>query len=80
MDLQIHSFNYPDSITFDLSRGADIIILRRYTLQFFKQQRQLMCIIAHPKSMDKSAQKTMNRYCQWLNKQSYKVIGFSDLN
>ena len=80
MDLQIQSFNYPDSITFDLSRTADLIIMKRYTMLFFKQQRQLLCMIAHPKSMDQTAQLVMNRYCQWLSKKAYKVIGFTDLN
>ena len=80
MDLQIVSTHFPNSITFDLSSGADSNMMKYYTQQFFFQKRYLMCLIAHPKSMDTAAQLVMNRYCQWLSKKSYKVIGFTDLN
>ena len=80
MDLQMINTYYPDSISFDLSSGPDCLLMKHYTKLFYHQNHQLMCMISHPKSMEKPSLLTMNKYCKWLKKQSIHCIGFSDLN
>lgn len=80
MDLQMINTYYPDSISFDLSSGSDCLLMKHYTRLFYRQNRQLMCMISHPKSMEKPSLLTMNKYCKWLKKQAIHCIGFSDLN
>ncbi len=80
MDLNIQKVSYPESITFDLSSGADSLLMKHCTKLFFSQKRTLMCMISHPKSMERPSLLTMNTYCKWLKKQAIQPIGFSDLN
>ncbi len=81
-DLEIKETIYPTSITFDKSTSADIVLLKHFTNEYFDFKNQIMCILSHPKSYLDQSYSVFSKYLKWLNKnkQSYSIIGFSDLS
>jgi hypothetical protein len=81
IDLKITESDYPRNITFDKSRTRDLILLKFFTKEFLKEDKQLMCILSHPKSFIHPSFDVFENYLKWINNHSseYKIVGFNDL-
>lgn len=72
---------FPTSITFDGSGKADIIIMKHFTRAAFRQGKQLLCLLSHPKSFQMESFTLFENYIRWLkSKATLRIIGFKDLN
>ncbi len=81
-DLGISESVYPISITFDKSNIRDIILLKFFTKEFFRNKGDLMCILSHPKSFLKESFVVMKNYFEWVSEKSgeYRFCVFNELS
>jgi hypothetical protein len=82
IDLKITESDYPQNITFDKSRLRDLILLKFFTKEFLKNEKNIMCVLSHPKSFINPSFEVFENYLIWVKNHSseYKIVGFKELN